>query len=81
MFIGITLELEDGQESRIWFTQTTDSGAIAHCEASNDTRTRTVCSKLFQVLPVPIPQSVQDEYDITVRQEPVGQVPLDGKPF
>ena len=34
MFIGITLELEDGQEARIRFTQTTDSGAIVHCEAA-----------------------------------------------
>ena len=50
MFIGIILELEDGQESRIRFTQTTDSGAIAHCEASNDTRTRTV---LLQAVPSP----------------------------
>lgn len=39
------------------------------------------CSTLLQVLLVPIPQSVQVEYDITVRQEPIGQVPLDGKPF
>ena len=40
-----------------------------------------IAFKLFQVLPVPIPRAVQEEYDVTVRQEPLGQVPLDGKPF
>jgi hypothetical protein len=35
----------------------------------------------FQSLPVPIPKDVQDRYDITVRTQPLGQVPLDGKPF
>ena len=40
-----------------------------------------VAFKLFQALPVPIPRAVQVEYDITVRREPLGQVPLDGKPF
>ena len=40
-----------------------------------------IAFKLFQALPVPIPRAVQEEYDITVRQEPLGQVPLDGKPF
>ena len=39
-----------------------------------------IAFKLFQVLPVPIPRAVQEEYDVTVRQEPLGQVPLDGKP-
>ena len=40
-----------------------------------------IAFKLFQALPVPIPRAVQEEYDITVRQEPLGRVPLDGKPF
>ena len=40
-----------------------------------------IAFKLFQALPIPIPRAVQEEYDITVRQEPLGQVPLDGKPF
>ena len=40
-----------------------------------------IAFKLFQALPVPIPRAVQEEFDITVRQEPLGQVPLDGKPF
>ena len=40
-----------------------------------------IAFKLFQALPVPIPRAIQEEYDITVRQEPLGQVPLGGKPF
>ena len=40
-----------------------------------------IAFKLFQELPVPIPRAVQDKYNITVRQEPLGKVPLDGKPF
>ena len=40
-----------------------------------------IAFKLFQALPVPIPRAVQEEYGITVRQEPLGPVPLDGKPF
>jgi len=40
-----------------------------------------VAFKLFQELPVPIPRAVQAEYDITVRQDPLGHIPLDGKPF
>jgi len=40
-----------------------------------------IAFKLFQALPVPIPRAVLEEYDIKVRQEPLGDVPLDGKPF
>jgi hypothetical protein len=40
-----------------------------------------IAFKLFEALPVPIPKAIQDHYDITVRTQPLGQVPLDGKPF
>jgi len=40
-----------------------------------------IAFKLFQALPVPIPRAVLEEYDIDARQEPLGDVPLDGKPF
>ena len=37
--------------------------------------------KSFEALPVPIPRAVLDHHSITIRTEPLGQVPLDGKPF
>ena len=40
-----------------------------------------IAFKLFEALPVPIPRAVQDHYGIDVRREPLGRVPLDGKPF
>ena len=40
-----------------------------------------IAFKLFEALPVPIPRAVLDHYSITIRTEPLGQVPLDGKPF
>jgi len=40
-----------------------------------------IAFKLFEALPVPTPRAVLDHYDITVRNEPLGKVPLDGKPF
>lgn len=40
-----------------------------------------IAFKLFEALPVPIPRAVLDHYGITIRTEPLGQVPLDGKPF
>jgi hypothetical protein len=40
-----------------------------------------IAFKLFQELPVPIPRAVQAEYNITVRLDPLGHVPLDGEPF
>lgn len=40
-----------------------------------------IAFKLFEALPVPIPKAVQDHYNITARTQPLGQVPLDGKPF
>lgn len=40
-----------------------------------------IAFKLFEALPIPIPKAVQDHYDITVRTQPLGQVPLDGKLF
>ena len=40
-----------------------------------------IAFKLFEALPVPIPRAVLDHHSITIRTEPLGQVPLDGKPF
>lgn len=40
-----------------------------------------VAFKAFQSLPVPIPKEVQERLGLTVRTEPLGSVPLDGKPF
>ena len=40
-----------------------------------------IAFKLFEALPVPIPRAVQDHYGIDIRREPLGRVPLDGKPF
>jgi hypothetical protein len=40
-----------------------------------------IAFKLFEALPVPIPRAVQNHYNVTVRNQPLGQVPLDGKPF
>lgn len=40
-----------------------------------------IAFKLFEALPVPISRAFQDRYNITVRTQPLGQVPLDGKPF
>ena len=40
-----------------------------------------IAFKAFQSLPVPIPKDVQERLGITPRTEPLGSVPLDGKPF
>lgn len=40
-----------------------------------------IAFKAFQSLPVPIPKAVQERLGITPRTEPLGPVPLDGKPF
>jgi len=40
-----------------------------------------IAFKLFEALPVPIPRRVLNKYDIAIRTEPLGPVPLDGKPF
>lgn len=40
-----------------------------------------IAFRLFETLPVPIPRQVIDQYAITVRTEPLGPVPLDGRPF
>ncbi|MDC0991775.1 hypothetical protein OAR17_02195 [Pontimonas sp.] len=40
-----------------------------------------IAFKSFQALRVPIPRHVIEQYHVTVREEPLGQVPLDGKPF
>jgi hypothetical protein len=40
-----------------------------------------IAFKLFEALPVPIPRAVLDHYSITIRTQPLGHVPLDGKPF
>ena len=40
-----------------------------------------IAFKLFESLPVPIPRAVLDHHTVTVRKDPLGQVPLDGKPF
>ena len=35
----------------------------------------------FQSLPVPIHKEVQERFALHIRTEPLGPVPLDGKPF
>jgi hypothetical protein len=40
-----------------------------------------IAFKAFQSLPVPIPQDVQERFALRSRTEPLGSVPLDGKPF
>jgi len=40
-----------------------------------------IAFKAFQSLPVPIPKDVQERLGINPRTEPLGSVPLDGKPF
>ena len=40
-----------------------------------------IAFKSFQALRVPIPRQVIEKYNVTVRDEPLGQVPLDGTPF
>lgn len=40
-----------------------------------------IAFKSFQALRVPIPRHVIEHYNVTVREEPLGQVPLDGTPF
>jgi len=40
-----------------------------------------IAFKAFQSLPVPIPKDVQERLGINSRREPLGSVPLDGKPF
>jgi len=40
-----------------------------------------IAFKAFQSLPVPIPKEVQERLGINPRTEPLGPVPLDGKPF
>ena len=40
-----------------------------------------IAFKSFQALRVPIPRQVIQRYNVTVREEPLGQVPLDGTPF
>jgi hypothetical protein len=35
----------------------------------------------FQSLPVPIPKDVQERFALQIRTEPLGPIPLDGKPF
>jgi hypothetical protein len=40
-----------------------------------------IAFKAFQSLPVPIPQHVQERFALHIRTEPLGPIPLDGKPF
>ena len=40
-----------------------------------------IAFKAFQSLPVPIPKDVQERVGLHIRTEPLGPVPLDGKPF
>jgi len=40
-----------------------------------------IAFKAFQSLPVPIPKEVQERFALDIRTEPLGPVPLDGKPF
>ena len=40
-----------------------------------------IAFKAFQSLPVPIPKEVQERFALHIRTEPLGPVPLDGKPF
>jgi hypothetical protein len=40
-----------------------------------------IAFKAFQSLPVPIPKDVQERFALHIRTEPLGPVPLDGKPF
>lgn len=40
-----------------------------------------IAFKAFQSLPVPIPKDAQERLGINSRTEPLGSIPLDGKPF